>query len=98
MNELIDTFVNNGVYIHKCVPKCIFVCIECYEDAIGKLIVYNKNGNMWEKSCISYFLNHYYADDMKELFLDRKNYDMIGMIGNNFEFSKDEENMYVLRK
>ena len=96
--DLIKSFVSDGVYIHKLLNTCIFVCIPCYEDTIGKLVRYEKNsGSMWEKTSLSYFLNHYYEDDIKELFLDRTKYDMIGKIGINFEFSKDDDRRYVLR-
>ena len=51
---------------------------------------------MYEKTGTSYFLNNYYEGDMKEVMLNRDNYDMIGTIGSNFELSDDEN--YVLRK
>lgn len=92
----IDYFVTNGVYVFKGDYNSLFVCCPT-SNLIGKLTKYEKNTNsMYEKTCISYFLNCYNENDIKSLFLNRKNYEMVGKIGNNFEFSKDNE--YLLKK
>lgn len=96
-NELLESFIAQGVYIFKGIYDNIFVCTPCSQSSIGKLTQYRKNTNtMYEKTGTSYFLNNYYEGDMKEVMLNRDNYDMIGTIGSNFELSDDEN--YVLRK
>lgn len=92
----INYFVTNGVYIFKGDYNSLFVCTPVGTELIGKLTQFKKNTDtLYERTCISYFLNCYRDDDIKSIFLDRQNYDMIGQIGINFEFSKDEK--YLLR-
>ena len=46
---------------------------------------------MYEKTGVSYFLNSYNENDIKSIFLKRENYEMLGMIGQNFVMSDNEE-------
>ena len=96
MDEL-KTFNLFEVYIYKDCPEMIFVCVPCYGDAIGKIVQYKKNGDMWEKTGNTFFLNFYFEGELKALFLNRDNYDVIGKIGVNSEFSQDEEQTYLMR-
>ena len=92
--DTLSYFVRDGVYRLKGNKDSIFICIPSAETSIGKLVQYKNNGKMYEKTGISYFLNCYQEDDIKSLFLNRDNYDMLGMIGNNFVISEDE--LYIL--
>lgn len=91
-----NCFIANGIYVLKGIYDCIFACLPCSQSLIGKLVRYKKSGNMYEKTCTTYFLNDYYEGDIKEYFLDWNNYEMIGMIGEQFMFENDDE--YILKK
>jgi len=94
---MIDAFIEDCVYFFKGLNDTVFVCISCYEDAIGKLEQYRKNGDIFEKTGIAYFLSQCPDDSLKSLFINPEKYDLIGRIGFNFEFSKDENRTYLLR-
>lgn len=95
--DILSVFVKDGVYSLRDVRGNLFVCTECYQGTIGKLVQYKKDGNLYEKTGTSFFLNYFYEGDVKEIFLNRENYDMIGMIGVNFEISEDDDRTYLMR-
>jgi len=96
LDDLVNTFIEDGIYKLKNFKESIFVCSSSSSDHIGKLTQYIKDGNIYEKTNITYFLNCYLTDDLKELFLKRENYDMIGKIGVNFDYYDDKH--YIMRK
>lgn len=96
--DLLNVFVKDGVYALKDLRDSLFVCVDCHQGTIGKLVEYKRDGTIYEKTGNSFFLNFYYEDDVKEIFLNRDNYDMIGLLGVNYEFSLDEEQTYLLRR
>ena len=99
IGNLLNSFVSNGVYAYKGIYDCVWVCQPCYEDVIGKLVQYKKSSKTtFEKTELVYFLNSYFEDDVKSLFLKRENYDMIGLVGKNFELSADTDKTYLVRK
>lgn len=95
--ELLDSFVSGGCYCLKEQYDNMFVCMPAAGNSMGKLVQYRKQTpTMWERTGITHFLNIYFDNDVKELFLNRDNYDMIGRLGDNYELSADED--YVLRR
>ena len=97
-HDLLNVFVKDGVYVLKDLRGSLFVCVDCHQATIGKLVEYKKDGNIYEKTGNSFFLNFYYENDVKEIFLNRDNYDMIGLLGVNYILSEDDERTYLLRK
>jgi hypothetical protein len=97
--DVLQYFVSDGVYLFKDNREVVFVCFSCYNHAIGKLVQYKRTGeSLWEKTDVAYFLNFYFEGDIKSVFLNRDNYDMIGKVGVNFELSEDKEQRYLMRK
>lgn len=92
-----DAFVDGGVYVLQNMPsnKTVFLC-QSVSGGIGKLIQYTTEENakapnaIWEKTGVQYFLNSYDIDSIKSLFLNRENYDMLGLLGHNFYLSEDD--------
>lgn len=85
-------FVEKGVYI---IPnyKDLFLC-ERVNNRIGKLVLYNKiSKDIYERTQIQYFLNYYKENDIKELFLNAENYELMGIIDINFKLSADKKNL-----
>jgi hypothetical protein len=98
-NEATVGFLCDGVYMYKGMYDTIFVCISCFQQTIGKLVQYKRTtADIFESTGVSYFLNQYYEDDVKSLFLNPENYECIGKIGKNFEFSADDSKMFLIRK
>jgi len=103
-NVLQDAFVDGGVYVLHNMPSNtnVFLC-QSVSGGIGKLIQYSTDGNgrapdaVWEKTGVQYFLNSYDMGSIKSLFLNRENYDMLGLVGNNFFLSEDEDCTYLIR-
>lgn len=89
-------FVIDGIYLLKSCPDIVFVCEPCYNDAIGKLVQYKRDGSLFEKTSISYFLNFYKEGDVKSLFLNPDNYDYLGRVGDCYEFVDGDK--YLMRK
>lgn len=91
--DLNKFFVDNGVYKLKDKKnELLFICRALSGNSMGKLVVYNKlANNLYEKTGMSYFLNSFIEGDIKELFTQRENYDMIGLIGKNYEISINED-------
>lgn len=90
--NVLDYFVKDGVYkLNNGSNEFIFVCMPSTGTTIGKLVQYKLNDTMYEKTGVSYFLNSYNENDIKSIFLKRENYEMLGMIGQNFVMSDNEE-------
>lgn len=95
MVDLLDYFVKNGIYkLNNTDDEFIFLCTSSSQ-SIGKLVQYKLNGSLYEKTGVNYFLNSYYEGDVKSLFVCRENYDIIGMLGQNFVLSDNEQ--YILK-
>ena len=93
----VSYFITNGVYVFKGDYDSLFVCTPVSSNFIGKLTRYKKETDtMYSKTNISFFLNCYPEDDIKSLFLDRSNYEIIGKIDSNYKFSKDGN--YLLKE
>lgn len=88
-------FVINGVYLMKSCRDIAFICQPCYNDSIGKLIQYKRDGQIFEKTGISYFLNCYFEGDIKSIFLNPENYDFLGVIGDCYKLA--DEGRYLMR-
>lgn len=92
---MIDTlkyFVKDGIYrLNNSSNEFIFVCVPSPGLPVGKLVQYKEEDGIYEKTGISYFLNCYQEGDIKSLFLNRDNYEMVGMLGQNYVMSDDEE-------
>lgn len=84
IKDLNKIFIENGVYQLR-LDGSVFVCTRSCGTDIGKLTKYNNFGeNAYEKTNLCYFLNDYPEGDIKSIFVERENYDMIGIIGSNF--------------
>ena len=95
MVDLLDYFVKNGIYkLNNTDDEFIFLCTSSSQ-SIGKLVQYKLNGSLYEKTGVTYFLNSYHEGDVKSLFVCRENYDIIGMLGQNFVLSDNEQ--YILK-
>lgn len=82
----VSCFIKDGIYKLKSMSlDTVFLCTSCAQTNLGKLCQFKKdeNGNYFSTG-VTYFLNYYKDNDIKSLFLNRQNYEMIGMIGNNF--------------
>lgn len=87
-------FVDKGIYQLKQVRdnNSVFLCEALTGDRIGKLVVFNKiSDRLFKRTSVAYFLNAYLKGDVKELFIRRDNYDMIGLIGSNYRFNESKE-------
>lgn len=99
-NVLQDAFVDGGVYVLHNMPSknAVFLC-QSVSGGIGKLIQYISEDEppieLWERTGVQYFLNSYDIDSIKSLFLNRENYDMLGMLGCNYLLSEDDS--YLMR-
>ena len=90
------SFICNGVYLFKDNRDTVFVCLPCANDLIGKLVQYKKSTDtLYEKTNVAYFINYYIQGDIKSVFLNRNNYDIIGKVGNNFTLL--DEGKYLVR-
>lgn len=102
MSEDIDldetSFIACGVYFHK--PSCaLFVCLPCAHSTLGKLVRFTRIGDgVYESTNVSYFLNYFKSDDLKSIFLNRQNYDIMGWVGENFSLSSDGRFLKIGRK
>lgn len=91
MVDTLKYFVKDGVYkLNNSSDEFIFICIPSAA-SFGKLVQYKLEDGIYEKTGISYFLNFYQEGDIKSLFLNRDNYEMIGVLGQNFVMSEDED-------
>ena len=92
MDILNDTFIDLGVYQLKQDKDSIFLCKSVSGNSIGKLMMYNRvSERIFEKSSICYFLNSYTEGDIKELFINRKNYEMLGRVDHNFVLTPNDQ-------
>lgn len=96
--ELLEYFAADYVYSFKMGGDYVFLCSSSASNTMGKLIRYNKIGCteeeiIYEKTGISYFLNWYQEDDIKGLFVDRDNYDIIGKLEDNFELKNNKKHL-----
>lgn len=92
--DTLKYFVKDGVYkFNNSEDDFVFVCMPAMDSIMGKLVQYRNNGNIYEKTGVNFFLNCYIEGDIKSLFLNRENYEIIGMIGQNFVLSKDEQQL-----
>lgn len=99
--ELLEYFASDYVYSLKMGGDHVFLCSTSASNTMGRLTRYNKVGCtekeiIYEKTGISYFLNYYPEDDIKALFVDRDNYDIIGKLQDNFELKDNKK--YLVRK
>ena len=76
-------FLEKGVYLNPSYKGGVFVCESI--KGIGKLVLYNKEGNYYHRTNIQYFLNTFKEDDFKELILDIENYELLGYIDSNYK-------------
>lgn len=100
MDKYTDHFVSGGIYSLNILEtdKNIFLCLPTGGSYIAKLVMYRPvmdKGDTFEKTSTSYFLNCYKPDDIKSLFLNRDNYEMVGKIGINYCLSDDQN--YILK-
>ena len=100
-----DYFVHNGIYIHKQIGnyETLFICEASFAIPVGKLVQYITKDNpkgeaYWERTSIQYFLNNYIEDDIRELFVDRNNYEQVGMINNNFKFVGEDRKILIKQR
>lgn len=85
MMDLTTNFVDNGVYKLKNLPKDIFLCSAVQGYGMGKLVRYENVGSKtYRETNMCYFISCYAEDDIKALFIDRNNYDMLGMLDKNY--------------
>ena len=94
MKDINKVFVDKGIYQLKQVTQknAIFLCESITGERIGKLVLFNKiSERVYKRSSVAYFLNAYLKGDVKELFINRNNYDMIGLVGKNYRFTDSKE-------
>jgi hypothetical protein len=92
--DLNKIFVEKGIYQLKQVRDndSLFLCEAVNGNDIGKLVVFKKiSDRLFKRTNVGYFLNAYMRGDIKELFIRRDNYDMVGMINDNYKFNEDKE-------
>jgi len=101
--KTLDGFIENGIYVLKSsdTMESIFVCFSV-NGGIGKIVEYRTDEPrspkaIYEKTGNTYFLNCYKVGDFKSLLLNIDNYDMVGMIGNNYYLSEDDDKTYILK-
>lgn len=82
----VSCFVKDGIYKLKSVgSEIIFLCTSCAESSLGKLCQYKiEEDGTYLYTGITYFLNYYQEDDVKSIFLNRYNYEMVGILGINY--------------
>jgi len=89
--NLNEYFVKNGVYkLNNYSEDSIFICMSTAGDTIGKLVQFDLHDGIYEKTNNTYFLNSYMENDIKSLFVKRENYEMLGMLEQNFVINEDE--------
>lgn len=82
-------FIDKGIYKLKDTKKNIFLC-ESTSSTIGKIVLFEEvSAELFERTSIAYFLNIYKEGDLKELFVNRENYDMVGKVDDNYILSDD---------
>ena len=94
MTDINKIFVDKGLYKFKDIRDndSLFLCEAVEGNNIGKLVVFKKiSERLYKRTKVSYFLNAYIKGDIKELFIRRANYDMVGMINNNYRFNESKE-------
>ena len=97
MNLIEDTFIEGGVYQLKSSFDSVFLCESLSAHQIGKLVMYTKIDNkLYERTNTSYFLTSYNETDLKAIFANRSNYEMLGRIDFNFVMSTDTN--YIIQK
>lgn len=85
-------FVRDGIYKFNYTDEdIIFACVPSAGTTIGKLVQYEYKDGIYEKTGITYFLNCYNEGDIKSLFLNRANYEILGMLGQNYVMSEDDK-------
>lgn len=88
---LINSFVAGGIYTLKEFDTGIFLC-ESVTPEIGKLTFFKEvEPKLFKRTLNSYFLNCYFEGDLKQLFVKRENYEMIGKLGTNYILSNDKK-------
>ena len=101
--KTLDGFVENGIYVLKSsdTRESVFVCFSV-NGGIGKIVEYRTEhprspNSIYENTGNTYFLNCYKIGDFKSLILNIDNYDIIGMIGQNYYLSEDEDKTYIIK-
>lgn len=92
-----NSFDVGGVYKHRLIDDSVFICVPHYSDKIGKIVQYKKEGDRYNKTFNTYFLNCYITEDLKEVFVCRENYEMLGYINKSYKLSEDREYIYEIR-
>ena len=102
--EKVIGFIENGVYVLKSASdrESIFVCLPVLGGGLGKLVRYVSEdprlpNATYEKTGMAYFIDNYIDGDFRAMFLNPENYEMIGMLGNNYYLSEDTNQTYILR-
>jgi hypothetical protein len=79
------------------------LCVSTTSIQIGKLVQYRtdtprKPGSMYEKTGVTYFLDCFYEDDVKSIFVKRENYELVGKVGFDYELSSNGQYLYRKQK
>lgn len=101
--ENIDYFIRDGVYRMNGFDEYLFLCVSTTSIQIGKLVQYRtdtprKPGSIYEKTGVTYFLDCFYEDDVKSIFVKRENYELVGKVGFDYELSSNSQYLYRKQK
>ena len=95
--DLNEFFIDKGIYKLKSLSTDIFLCEPLQNSGIGKLTRYEHLGeDLYRRTEICYLINSYKEGDIKELFINRDNYEMLGMIGKNY--SKERNGRFIKKQ
>ncbi len=84
--DLNKIFVDGGIYKANKINDGVFLCQAVEGNNIGKLTYYSELGKgCYTETKMTYFLNFFEIGDVKELFISRENYDMLGKLGINYQ-------------
>ena len=85
-----DVFIQDHIYALPILTHTIFLCEDMM--GIGKLVKYDKVSKIeYMRSSIQYFLNTYISGDVKSIFLDIHNYELLGVLNKNYIISSDRQ-------
>ena len=99
--EASDKFITKGVYkLVNTDKEYLFVCLPLSMSALGKIVQYKadnprKPDVVYHKTGVSFLLNCYHKDTIKSLFTQRSNYELIGIIGKEYQLYNNYE--YLVR-
>ena len=83
-------FIDKGIYKLKDTKNNIFLC-ESTSSTIGKIVLFEEvSKELFKRTNIAYFLNIFKEGDLKELFVNRENYDMVGKVDDNYILTDDK--------